>query len=579
MFASSTRGLTLLLSGRWGSFARPSISSVTRSWPILLSLIATVLAILPIVFFGIPNHYDLAHHYQFAIPFYEAVSSGNLYPGWVAGSNHGFGDTAFRFYPPGLYYLFAACQILMGDWYSSTLLVVTLITAFGVLGTYFWTRSFLSRELAAVASALYAFMPYHVAELYQAALLAEYAAGGALLFAFAFTTRICDGGGRRDMAGLALSYGCLILLHLPLTLMGSVALLVYGLCSMKRSSAIRSLGWLLGALGLALAATAFYWATVLFELKWIFGGHSSQVSQLLDYRFNFIFSTFSADENISLWWMNILMIATLVMLLPALVLLRRSQSQPSSVKLKPLFFLTVFSVFMTTPLSRPVWSLLYPLHMVQHPFRWLAVTSTTVPILVAASVPFWWQKACGATRPLALLAVGVLAIPLAFTAGQTIRDANYLSRNSFGSMIAPLKDSPSINHWLPAWAFSASQNGHADELSSPPTMPSDLVEADGRTVTIQSWHSEFRRFTVSAGTSNIARIRTFYYPLWTASINGQAVPTYPDKDGVLFLFLPPEAVSVELAFREPRRAVASGVISAIGCSLILGIAIPRRKWR
>src|SRR6266849_4510862 len=157
--------------------------SIKRFAPALLAILAGVVAVLPAIILGVPNNNDLANHYPFAIPFYEALRHSEIYPGWLASPNFGYGDVVVRFYPPALYYLLAAGRAITGNWYAGSLLVVTCLSAQGSLGAYFWARSFVSRGVAIWAAIFYALMPYHLAEFYQASQLAEFAAGAALLFA------------------------------------------------------------------------------------------------------------------------------------------------------------------------------------------------------------------------------------------------------------------------------------------------------------------------------------------------------------------------------------------------------------
>jgi hypothetical protein len=532
-----------------------------------------LLALLPAVIRGIPHNYDLQHHYHFALPFYEALIGGNLFPSWLAESNYGFGDPVFRFYPPAFYYLLAIGRAITGDWYVATLLVLSAVSIAGSIGAYFWARCFVTRNNAALAGCFYAFMPYHVSEIYQAALLAEFAAGAALLFSFAYLRKVCDEGKTLHLAGLAFSYSLLLLTHLPLAVMGSLTLLVYGCCSIERRKFSSTLLKLSAALGLAIAGTAFYWSRMLFELSWI-RSDSSHPNPLLDYRLNFLLASFSPEQNLSLWWMNMLMLATLVMLLPALVLLRRQA--PDRRITFALFVILCFAIFMATPLSKFVWHLLPPLQRIQHPFRWLAVISSVVPLLLAISASFWLRQFRSRLRPLALLAVGALAISLAFTAGQTIRDANYLSRSDFEELLRPLKEAPSINAWLPVWAESASRGGPADDRCVPPAVPSSLVEAGNRAVSVEKWEGEERRFVVSEGSEPFARVRTFYYPHWVATSGGALLRTAPDNNGALLVSLPETTTTVHLQFREPRRVKLATAISAFAWlgMVVLGLSRP-----
>jgi len=66
---------------------------------IILVLVAGA-TLAPTLFWGIPSNHDLSNHFRFELPFYDALRAGHLYPGWLAESNHGFGDASFRFYPP-----------------------------------------------------------------------------------------------------------------------------------------------------------------------------------------------------------------------------------------------------------------------------------------------------------------------------------------------------------------------------------------------------------------------------------------------------------------------------------------------
>jgi hypothetical protein len=94
---------------------------------------------------------------------------------------------------------------------------------------------------------------------------------------------------------------------------------------------------------------------------------------------------------------------------------------------------------------------------------------------------------------------------------------------------------------------------------------------------VQSWTPESRRFSVAAGNPTEARVRTFYYPHWTARSGGQRLNTRADKDGVLLVSLPAEAVTVDLVFEEPRRTHVSAAVSLAGVLFIGMLAVPLRR--
>jgi len=540
--------------------------------PALLALLAGAVVILPAILLGMPKNYDLANHYKFAIPFYEALRQGNLYPGWLATPNFGYGDPVVRFYPPALYYLLAAGRALTGNWYAGSLLVMTLLSALGSFAAYFWARSYVSRPIAAWAGVFYALMPYRLAEFYQAALLAEFTAGAALLFALAFMKRVCDQRRRRDVAGLAAAYAALILSHLPLAVFGSLTLLIYAVMNLNRAKLKPVLARLAGASLLGLVASSFYWVTMIAEMKWSVADGPNP-DPMLNYRHNFVFSTFN-PENESLWWIGLLAIATIAISLPAIAAFAKRDSRFSRRGLAPIAVLLIVTFLMSTAISRPVWAVVPYLERTQHPFRWLAVTSAIAPLLLAASIPAWRARFAQHNRSLALVMTGLVLMSVTFSFSQTVRGATFLSRPTFDQLIQPVKEAPSIVHWLPVWAEARAEGKQSYEECDPLPNDAGRIEIAGRTVTISDWTDLHRTFQVAAGAPGDARVRTFYYPHWIAVADGRVLPTRPDSQGSLVISLPSEAVSVQLDFREPVKARLADAGSGLAWFLIFGLIVP-----
>jgi hypothetical protein len=527
-----------------------SIPESSSSRQRLVSVILISLAfIAPALVFGIPSNKDLLNHFRFALPFFDALSSGDLYPSWLAESNFGYGDPSFRFYPPALYYLLSLGKALTGNWYVGTLFTLTLLSTLSGWGMYFWTRSILPPSSAIWAAILYALAPYHVNQLYQAFLLAEFAGAAVLPFAFGFVERVCRRGRSQDVAGLAATYALLILTHLPLAVMGSLALGVYGVAHINRQNWRKCLLLLSSATFLGLAASSAYWVRMVSELKWI-GINNANRDSSVDYRQNFVFSTLS-PENPTIWWVNILTIITFLLFVPALVLFfRRSRGQVNFGKLIPVAIVTLMSFFMALPLSRPLWRILPVLQQTQFPWRWLAVFSMTGSLLTAATIPLWLENKMQWRRPVRLIVLGGMLVSIAFTLSHTVREAEYRRPAQFQSDLQSVRGTPSVKYWIPIWASL-----HPKEMKAE-------VEAGDRQVVVNNWGAEHRSFEVFPGTASEVRLRTFYYPLWVASNAGQALSTRPDSDGALLISLPGNQTStvINLDFREPLRArVAVGV--------------------
>ncbi len=80
---------------------------------------------------------------------------------------------------------------------------------------------------------------------------------------------------------------------------------------------IRKLAKLALGAGLGLSVSAIYWVTMVSEMGWI-GVNQIQRDASVDYRVNFLLSTFSPD-NMNVWWMNIMALMTLMLFAPALM--------------------------------------------------------------------------------------------------------------------------------------------------------------------------------------------------------------------------------------------------------------------
>lgn len=545
------------------------MSKATRNltngdWKSLLFIaIFAIAALAPAMVRGVPASRDLLHHFRLGVAFKEAFGRGDFYPSWLAEANGGYGDLSLRFYPPGLGFVLAAVQTLTGNWYVTALLVFTLLTFFGGVGAYLWARVWLPPETARWAAALFIFMPYRINELYQSSLLAEYAAAAALPFVFAFTERLCRNGGRRNIAGLAASYAVLMLTNLPMTVIGSYALVVYLLLRIDWRQAFPTIWKFAVALALGLGASACFWVTVLAELPWLRPDNQNAFS-----RANFIFASFRPQPGgTNIWYGNLILLATVVITLPALILFRRDKDSVYKSAWRSLAVFAIFSLLMSTIISFPLWEILPKLKEVQLPWRWLAVTSTAPAVLVAASIDQWKEVAKSNRRPLALIAAGAVLMSLAFTISHPIREAMYLSQSRFNEVVATVGGITSIGPWFPKWL--------GDKFL---VIPQQIL-ADERAVNVTKWNTEQRSFQVAAGPATEARVHTFYYPLWSASTAGNSLPVRPSDDGTLMIALPAESVSVDLSFREPRRSKISGIASILAALLIvlLAAAPSRRK--
>jgi hypothetical protein len=536
--------------------------STRKTFPSLLSsdakglalvVVSAVLVLVPVMIWGIPSGADLVNHYRFAVPFFDSLQQGNLQPGWLAESNGGYGDPRLRFYPPALYVLLAAIHSV-ASWYWASITSFVVLSTLGGLGVYLWTRAYVSPTYATFAAICYAFVPYRLNEIYQASLLAEYFASAVLPFVFAFIVRLCRKSRPIDMAGLAMSYALLVLSNLPLAVIGSLSALFFAFLQLDKDRLFKQVAVLAVSVILGLGLSAFFWVGMISELSWIKGNDVSS-NVYYDYRVNFLFSP-AALVNRNTWYANVLALALLAFLAPAVFVIGRKMRK----EVKAVLALVLFSFLMATPLSRPLWAVIPKLSQTQFPWRWLAVTSLAASVLVGLSFDKWVNVSKTRLRPLTLLPTLLFAGSLLFVATQIVWDTKYLNKQAFDALLPKIHEAASFKDWLPV---------NARNFIELPKM-SSKVEAESRNVEIEAWNPELRRFEVAAGPSTTARIKTYYYPSWTATVNGNPIVVDSDANGVIQINVPEVQSTVEMKFGAPRYANASRTISAL-CMVLLGI--------
>ena len=518
--------------------------------PLLTIAAFAVVALLPMYWFGLPSGNDQSQHYQFAWTVYYSVGNGDVYPSFAPQTNHGFGDYGIRFYPPVTYYVLAALRFVTGNWYLATLVALTLVFFVGALGVYVWARELIDERTALIAAALYSFIPYHLNEIYNNYLLAEFFATAILPWCFVFLDRAVRRPSARNTLALAASCALLVLTHLPLTLIGGTAMAIYAMTLLRRDTALRQIGMLLSAAVFTLAMTAFYWSRWVPEMAWITHNTPRYFSTTWDFRTNFLLVpshwTHFGENALNLWFADLMLFVSVLLAVPALVIATRKDERMRFVPLASVF---VIAVLMTTPVTQPLWDQAGFLQKVQFPWRWLSIVSLFSALLGAVGI----VRAFDPPGKKAFMAL-MVAVSLAAVAFMTVtifRAPVYVTRGQLDNDISTFGDSEGCDCWWPVWADRAAFAQKED------------VVVPGRDVTIEEWRPTERRFSVSPGTVAIATIKTWYYPRWLASVNGQTITLQPDDEGALTLEIPHEASSVTVAFVEPWYVVAAATISVL----------------
>jgi hypothetical protein len=221
---------------------------------IILCLLLSAIATIPFYFFGRPQYgprvlqlqmpitHDMHLHLEQMKSFYNGLSAGNPYPRWEEDTNRGFGAPTMSYYPPGVYYITSAFYAVSKDWIVALLFTHLLMMAASAIAFLFYIRQFVSNKAAAIATTAYIFLPYHLLDQYQRGAMAELLGFiwmplmllfGERLFRPQEGESLNEGGTPRgsdrliNIAGLAASYGAFLWSHPPTAYQFSLAFGIY----------------------------------------------------------------------------------------------------------------------------------------------------------------------------------------------------------------------------------------------------------------------------------------------------------------------------------------------------------------
>ena len=518
---------------------RSRLARVPFGWWVVLLVLPALAPLARPGFFE--SHDGIFHVYRLAA-LDRAVRAGVLYPRWFPEFAFGYGHPVLNFYGPLSYYWGLPFTLLgAGDVLATKLILATGLVA-SALGLYAFARLYLDRLPALVAGVLYAYLPYHLLDLYVRGAVAEFLAFVWFpLILLAFHRLLDETEGRRWLTWLAiagLTLAALVLTHSLSAFIFAPVLGAYLLFRLATRLEGRSLGRLFLALALAATLSAFYWLPVLAESHYV--GLASTTSE--GYQRHFLAPTelFSLDPayryevrdpiTFPLGWVQGLVLVAA----PGLLLLRRWR-RPA------VFFLAVAlaSAWMLTSPSQPAWEAFEPgLAFLQYPWRFQALTVLATAMLAGLLL----QALAGASRP----GAGVAAVVVLAATGAWALAALPVTPTrpplSVVDMWAHDRDLGQVGstwtgEYVPIWvkeqrwAISHPLEEPADDVTAPPVAERLTLTGVGYT----RYH-----FALESEAETSLVLHQFYYPGWEARWQGEVIPARPVGSlGLAAFDLPP----------------------------------------
>ena len=350
---------------------------------------ASFIIALPVLYSGFPfDGHDSPSQFNLYGAFVRQIWMGEAYPRWLTDMNDGFGSPVFFFYPPLAYYITTFFSFILGQpatdhmiWQQLGLSAGAAIIGSGV-ACYLWLKETASPLAAAIASVIYLIIPYHISvDLFTRGALAEVWAFVWMPLVLKFV-KVIDRKPVTGLVGLALSYSLLIMTHLPTTLIFSLVPICYGLFLVSGDKRKVQLLIMILGMGVGIGIADVYLLPALEARNYI--SFDSNPLSALFYGKNFLFP-FSADEYSPYILRLTILLVTMIL---GTLLFALTNKNLRLLNREQMFWLAVavLSIFMMTPLSKPVWQLIPLLQSIQFPYRFNAVLCVAYAGLLAGAL-------------------------------------------------------------------------------------------------------------------------------------------------------------------------------------------------
>jgi len=524
---------------------------------------------IPVFVRGFPAGFDSVRHYRWTSQFIDALRDGAYYPRWLPTANDGQGSPVPLYYPPLPFYVAAAFSLIAGSTLQAISLSCWLALAVSGVTMYAFARSLLSPRMSLAAAALYMVAPYHLLDLYQGSTVSEFWAFAWVPLVLAGVRKVGIGRGMQGVASLSAGYALLVLTHVPVAFLTTVTLPIYALLLTRKPRTLLRM-----AAGAALGAGmgAIFLLPVLFETGYV------SLFFKFDYRDYFVFehvrsaltsTRFPAESSLVSYSLDVDLVALGLLALfitsSLLIWIGRRDGEGNSFRARlvlTIWFVTAFSILMTTRLSAPLWQIIPGLSFLFFPYRWLVVASVGTCFLAAFS--FWRLIDGGKMRSLKIgvlativglnLAIGALAIwraPIAddgFAGGLARRDTR---------------------EYRPVWWDG--------QLRREVWLSPAVVESGAAEVRAIDETGIAQSYTVTAVAESVIAFRPIYFPGWVTRVDAVKVESGPSAEGHTQVRVEPGEHIVTLRFEDTWPRTAGKFCSAVSGLIFLSVLFLARR--
>lgn len=569
----------------------------------------TLPALYPLLGSGIFASHDGLHHIYRLFDLTYSLRGGAVFPRWLPHLGFGYGYPVLNYYAPLAYYL-ALPFMALGGGPILGIKIVYLLGFFGAsFGMYGLARPFVGRLGALVAAAAYTYLPYHLADAYVRGALPEFLAFVWIPFILWAMHRAITETSITHVALAGLGIAGLVLTHNLSVVLGAPLIVLFAVATAWITRRWRRLAWLGLALAVAVLVTAFYWLPALFEVDAIRASQVHQepamlltqlvpISELLS---PYAFYRYFPDQGRLIAHPLGLMPAALALAALVSVAVRWRRLQPSQRVWAGICAATLLgATVMMTPLSAPLWAGIPGLSYLQFPWRWQLLSGFGIAGLIGSGLMDIRRPARSwEPKPSWLAWTGVLGIIVLLAAAGMLRLPHdgqlYPGEDRFlGHADVSLEGMAAYEHelflatrlwgdpksleYMPVWVSEP-----VEDLILPAARNGPPAGASGSPIArvVVERHAPLRLDLQVAATGEASlRLHTFYFPGWSARMDGEPVETYPSTSlGLLSVDVPAGEHRLTIRFgNTPLRWIGAiiSLVSAAGVGVWLFVTRRRR---
>ncbi|EKE14267.1 MAG: hypothetical protein ACD_12C00600G0002 [uncultured bacterium] len=534
------------------------------SFDLVVLTIITVLAVVGLF----NNQYFTIHDDQHIARLYlldQAIRQGSIYPRWVGGLGFNYGYPLFNFYPPLIYYVAEFFHLIGFNLLSSLKMMIITGSLISSTGMYLLGKRFFDKKTGLLAATFFTFFFYRIITIYIRGAWAEFFAMSILPFVFLGLDNINRNKNFKGVFVFSVSLALLILAHpliaFPAFFFIGLFFIFYFFYSENRWLLFKNI--LVGIFS-ALSLSAFFWLPSIIEKQYTLVD-AILTHELANYKIHFIYpiqlwfsawgyggSIIGPNDGISFQLGKIHIYLTAFSFAVVLFYLFTKKKRESLRIYFFLFFLLLFSLFMSLTYSRFIWDGIKYLWYLQFPWRFLTLTGIFISLIAGAGIYYFGKliKADSGNKKV-LFNLGITIIIfitiikyITYSKPHDLKsyDENQLTsfeeiswRVSKTSFEFSPKDIKTKKTELGTTTIGLDKKDLVKESY-------EIFNLNNEIINVETVMDKFfkKEFSVESKNPIKFRLNTFNFPGWQASLDGKTIKINDDNDYKLITVSVPE---------------------------------------